>query len=331
MPTYPAIFSALPTGASLPKPSIFNFSRTYENPKVQQSSLGVEYEIMPGTALTVTYLHVSGSQLPRSTDLNIGASSATNYTVASGQALTYYKFAAGPFSNFARVISFQSTAASTYNGVTVELNRRFARHVSARAAYTLGKVTDTVPDATAVVPGSSSDDAKYASNPANFEADRTVGNNDQRHRFVFSGAFDSTGVTGSGLVPMLARDWTISTILTLASGQPYSARVGAVDLNSDGNARNDYAPGTTRNQYRLPNYYALDLRLSRTIPIRGKMAVQPIFEAFNLLNADNINNVNATLYSVNTSTNVLTTNTSFGQALGTAGQRIMQLAVRFTF
>src|SRR5260370_14883370 len=37
----------------------------------------------------------------------------------------------------------------------------------------------------------------------------------------------------------------------------YSARVGAVDLNGDGNTRNDLAPGTIRNQFVLPGQYEL--------------------------------------------------------------------------
>jgi hypothetical protein len=37
------------------------------------------------------------------------------------------------------------------------------------------------------------------------------------------------------------------------------------------------------------------------------------------------------LYGVNTTTNVLTPGTSFGQALGTAGQRIMQVAIKLMF
>ncbi|MEO6221880.1 MAG: hypothetical protein ABIP90_01420, partial [Vicinamibacterales bacterium] len=331
MPTYPAVFTTLPTGAALPKPTIFNFSRDYGNPRVQQSSIGAEYEIATGTSVTVTYLHVSGTDLPRSTDLNIGSSSTTTYSVTSGQSLSYYRFAPGPYANFARVISFQSTAKSTYNGLTVDVNRRFAGHFAARAAYTLGKVTDTVPDATAVVAGSSSDDAKYASNPSNFEADRAPGSNDQRHRLVASGMFDTYALSGPGVLTTLLRNWQISGILTVASGQPYSARVGAVDLNGDGNTRNDFAPGTTRNQYRLPNYRALDLKLSRTIPLHGRFTVEPIISAFNLLNADNINSVNSTLYGVTTATNTLTPNSSFGKELGTAGQRIVQLAVRLTF
>jgi outer membrane receptor protein involved in Fe transport len=333
VPQYPTIYPALPTGATIPRPTIFNFDRAYENAKVHQASVGFEYQLMPQTSLVINYLYVKGDQLPRSTDINVGApTTPTTFTVAgTGQPLSYDRVSAGPLTNFARIISFQSTADSQYNGLTIELNRRFAGHVMARAAYTLGKVTDTVPDATAVVPGSSTDDAKYASNPTNFEADRTVGNNDQRHRFVFSGIYDTNGVAAGkdGLGAALARGWELSTIFTASSGQPYSARVGNVDLNGDGNTRNDFAPGTERNQYSLPSYYALDLRIARDIPVVRRVRVQPIFEVYNLLNADNINTVNTTLYGV--SGTILTPNTSFGQPLSTAGQRIIQLAVKVLF
>jgi hypothetical protein len=332
MPIYPAVFPSLPTGVALPRPTIFTFSSDYANPRVQQASAGFEWQLMPSTSFTATYLHVSGDELPRSTDLNIGALGSAAYTVAgTGEQLTYHRFGPGPFTNFARVISFESTAESTFNGLTLELNRRFSRRVSARAAYTLGKVEDTVPDATAVVPGSSTDDAKYASNPADFDADRTAGNNDQRHRFVFSGVYDSSGVGDTTWTRVLLADWVISSIFTAASGQPYSARVGNVDLNNDGNTRNDYAPGTARNQFVLPNYYAFDLRVARTIPLAGRVAFQPIFEVYNLFNSDNVSSVNQALYGVNTATNVLTPGTSFGQPLATAGQRIIQLAGRLTF
>jgi outer membrane receptor protein involved in Fe transport len=333
VPAYPNIYSALPTGAAIPKPTIFNFDRNYQNAKVHQASVGFEYQLMPLTSLVVNYLYVKGTQLPRSTDLNVGDPTAlTTFTVAgTGQPLTYTHLAAGPFTNFARIISFQSTADSEYNGLTLEVNRRLSNHLMARAAYTLGKVTDTVPDATAVVPGSSTDDAKYASNPKDFETDRTVGNNDQRHRFVFSGMYDTNGLAAgrSGVAAALSRGWDFSAIFTASSGQPYSARVGNVDLNNDGNTRNDFAPGTTRNQYSLPSYYSLDLRIAREIPVIRGVKVQPVFEVYNLTNADNINSVNTTLYGVSGTT--LTPNASFGQPLATAGQRIIQLALRVVF
>ena len=262
VPTYPNTFSSIPAGVTLPKPTIFIFDKDYQNPRVQQATTGVEYALTNSTSVSVNYQFVHGDQLSRSTDINIGPTTPVTFTVAeTGQALAHYRFGAGPFANFARMISFQSSAVSTYHGITVEAHRRFSGGLQARAAYTLGKVTDTVPDATAVVPGT--DDAKFASNPADFDADRTPGNNDQRHRLVLSGVY-TTDARKHGA---LAAGWTFAAILTAQSGQPYSAYVSN-DINNDQNARNDIAPGTTRNQYRLPSQMSFDPRVARDIPGR---------------------------------------------------------------
>src|SRR5262249_16085094 len=214
----------------------------------------------------------------------------------------------------------------------LELNRRMTNHTQLRVAYTVGKVTDTVPDATAVVPGSSSDDAKYASNPANFDVDRAVGNNDQRHRLVLGGVWDTNGLgaTREGVTKNRITGWSFSAILSAQSGQPYSARVGAVDLNRDGNTRNDFAPGTTRNQYTLPAQVSFDPRVARTFAIQT-VRLTFIAEAFNLFNRANVTSVNTTLYSANTTTNVLTPQSTFGQTLGVGDPRIAQLALKVSF
>ena len=70
-----------------------------------------------------------------------------------------------------------------------------------------------------------------------------------------------------------SKDWSLSAIFTAQSGQPYTARVGAVDLNSDGNTRNDIAPGTERNEFRLPSVVTFDPRIARDILVgRGAHA-----------------------------------------------------------
>ena len=300
VPTYPNAFSQIPTVGTAARPSIFYIDRDFANSRVMQANLAVEWEVHRNTSLTVTYLFVDGADLPRSIDRNLGTASSRTFTVAgSGETFPYHFF--GPdrsFANFTRVIGFESTAESRYNGLTLELNRRLSNHLQYRAAYTLGKVEDTVPDATAVVPGNAGDDVKYASNPANFDADRTAGNNDQRHRLVLSGIYDTNGFAGrQGFLGTLVRNWSFSVILTAQSGQPYTARVGAVDLNGDGNTRNDIAPGTVRNQFRLPSIVTFDPRIAREIPM-GPARLQLIWEAFNLFNRDNISSVDATYYSV---------------------------------
>ena len=322
VPTYPATLPGIPTGVALPKPTIFVFDPNYQNARVQQASTGVDFALGNATSISISYLFVHGDQLPRSTDINIGASSPITFTTDDGQTLQHYRFAPGPFTDFARIIAFQSSAVSTYNGLTFELNRRFSGGLQARAAYTVGKVTDTVPDATAVVPASS-DDAKFASDPADFEVDRTAGNNDQRHRFVASAVYTTDPATHGRVLG----GWTFAGIFSAQSGQPYSAYVGA-DINSDGNNRNDIAPGTKRNQYNLPKQVSFDPRVARDFPV-GRAKVQLIWEAFNLFNSDNINGVRTTLYSLSGTTLLHVAN--FGQPTSSNGPRIMQLAVKFNF
>lgn len=327
VPTYPNILPAIPSGTAIPKPTVFIFDGDYENARVQQASTGVDYALTRFTSLAVSYLFVHGDQLPRSTDSNIGASSPTTFIVAgTGEQLAHSTLAPGPFTNFARIISFQSSAVSTYHGLTLEVNRRFADGFHGRAAYTLGKVEDTVPDATAVVPGGS-DDAKFASNPANFDQDRTPGNNDQRHRLVVSGIYVTNADRRSRLVRALWGGWTFSGIFTAQSGQPYSAYVSA-DINRDGNNRNDIAPGTRRNEFRFEPQVSLDPRIARDIPV-GPAKLQLIFEAFNLLNRDNINSVRTGLYSASGTT--LTRVSSFQEPLTSSGPRVIQLAAKVIF
>jgi outer membrane receptor protein involved in Fe transport len=332
VPTYPARFDALPTGISLPKPTIFVFDDDFQNARLQQASAGVEYEILPNTSLALSYLFVKGDDLSRSTDINIGTKVPATFALSGGGTVNYYQFTPGPFTDFARIIGFQSSAESRYNGLTVELTRRFAQGLQAKVSYTLGRVEDTAPDATAVVP-SSADDAKFASDPSNFETDRTDGGNDQRHRFVTSAVVDLNAWTGgmTGVTGAIAKDWTVSVIFTAQSGQPYSGYVDR-DINLDGNTRNDIAPGTTRNQFRLPNQYSFDPRIARNIPI-ARAKLQLIFEAFNLFNADNISGVNTAYYRASSTAAgaTLTPVTTFGQPTSSSGPRIIQLAAKVLF
>jgi hypothetical protein len=147
---------------------------------------------------------------------------------------------------------------------------------------------------------------------------------------VLSGVYDTNGVAEGfdGLARTLLENWSFSMIFTAQSGQPYTARVGAVDLNGDGNSRNDIAPGTFRNQFRLPSIVTFDPRIAREIPI-GQVRLQLIWEAFNLFNRDNISGVETTFYSVSGTT--LTPGTLFGRPTLSSGERIMQLAAKITF
>jgi hypothetical protein len=341
VPTYPAILSAPPTGVAGVRPSIFVFDRDFENPEVHQYSAGIERSLTDDVAVSVSYLGVAGRKLQRSTDINVGAPVATNVPISTGGSVTVDRFpSARPFAGFDRIIEFQSSAESTYNGVTVEVRRRYRGNVQASLSYTLGKVEDTKPDATAVVPGNAGDDAKYASNPADFEADRAAGDNDVRHRAVFSGVWDLAYFKDSSpALKAIAGDWSVSWIASAQSGLPYNERV-TNDLNNDGNRFNDIVPGS-RNSHRLPSVFNVDLRLSKRIPMGAKARLELIAEAFNLLNSTNVTSQRDTLYNFTGTALVpqvglANPRLDFGADAGTQinfedTQRIVQIAAKVTF
>jgi len=207
---------------------------------------------------------------------------------------------ARPIAGFGRIEEFQSSANSIYNGLTVQVNKRFSQNYQFLASYTFGKVIDDSPDATAVVPFSS-DDAKLVQDPLNPRGDRGPGVNDQRHRFVLSPIWDLDSYAHS--LPhswrYLAGGWQLSGILTAETGQPYSGLVNS-DLNRDSNSRTDRAPGLGRNTFNLPNFVSLDPRITKTIPITERVKAHLILEAYNSFNRTNYTSVSTTQFSTAT-------------------------------
>jgi outer membrane receptor protein involved in Fe transport len=322
-PTYPAVFPSIPTGAAIPKPTIFVLDPNWQNPKVQQGSLGVEQGITNDLAVNLSYLWVKATNLPRSADINESAFTFVTTPIAGGGSATTKRYSSTrPFTNFARIIEFQSNAESEYNGGTLELVKRFANEWTARLAYTYSHVIDTKPDATAVVPFSAGDDAKYIQDPLNPNGDRADGENDTRHRIVVSGLWAPN--FGPGL---LLSGWSFSGIVTFQTGQPYTALINS-DLNNDQNSRSDRAPGFARNSYRYPSYFSVDPRLSKRFDF-GPVGLELIAEAFNVFNAKNVIGRRLTYYSLISGQLVYQTN--FNQPTLSAGPRVVQLAAKVSF
>jgi len=348
IPKYPAIYTSIPTGVALPKPTIFVFDPNFQNPKVQQGSLGVERALNNDLAFSVTYQYVKGSDLPRTIDINVSNPTSVTVPIYSAKAIaadplapsigsaTFLRYTGRPFTNFNRILEFQSSANSQYNGITLDLQKRFSNNWQMRIAYTYSKVKDDKPDATAVVPGT--DDPKFAQDPLNLHGDWAPGDNDVPHRIVLSGVWslDSYSQKMGGMSRALFGGWTISGIASWQSGQPYSAVVNT-DINNDGNARNDRAPGFARNSFRLPSKFSLDPRLTKDVGLFAGARLQLIAEAFNLLNRSNVNGVRNTYYAVTNTAGVPTKLTlqdaanPFGQPTSSFGPRIMQFAAKVTF
>jgi len=342
---------APPVVANAPKPTIFVFQPNYHEPLVQQGSFGVEYELRHDLALNVGYLWVHGERLTRTRDINLNAPTAATIPIApanGGGTLDYMLFSSTrPVSAFNRIDQFESTASSVYNGLTVSLNKRFSHNLQGMLSYTWGHVIDNGPDATAVVPGT--DDSKIVSNQFNPNIDRGNGINDQRHRLVLSSVW-MVGNYANNLSSSAARGvlggWQASFIFNAQSGQPFSAMIGT-DLNNDGNFSNDRVSTLGRNSFTTPARITLDPRIARNVRITEKTNLQFIWEAFNAFNRANYVTAKNTFYNVSSSASVCGTGVtrclfaptgtnafafpSFTADFGQVGNRVMQLAAKFSF
>jgi hypothetical protein len=148
---------------------------------------------------------------------------------------------------------------------------------------------------------------------------------DQRHRFAFSGAMHVRGMQVAGIV-------------TVGSGVPFNILAGA-DLNADGDggtfppdrARHnlaDPASAVPRNAGRMPAESMVDLRISRKFRLRGKIALEPMLEVFNLFSRVNFTDVNNVFGTAAFPEHPLPT---YGQFLRAAPLRQVQLAARILF
>ncbi len=330
--TYPAIFTAPPAAGG--NPSVYLFTKDYAQPYIQQGRAGVEREIFSNMSLSVTYLFFRGVHLSRTRDINLGAPVATTVTDPSGTAFTVLRHpATRPIAGFTRISLFESTANSRYNGLAVELKRRFARGFQFIAAYTFSSAKDNKPDQTMVVVGT--DDVKGVQNNLDISADWGRSDLDIRHRFVFSPVYEIGRVAkDNSVASAFLSNWTFSGIATLQSGFAYSAAISG-DANRDGNSATDRVPGTVRNAFTTPSIYVFDARVTKSFIFGEKYKLSLIAEAFNLFNRSNIATVNTGRYSIASSSATTLTNpapsTPFGFARTFLGERQIQLAARFRF
>ncbi len=199
-----------------------------------------------------------------------------------------------------------STGSSVYNGLTVELRRRLSKigsgfSASFRAVYTLSKLRD--------------DGIVNTSNPQdifNFRSDFTRSIQDRRHRFAFSGTFETPSWLG-GL--------DFSPLLRLGSSAPFNISSGtgiANDRNLDdvstdrpnfsGNLndlrfreRGTTFPRDVFNQFTFapigssgnlprnagigPGLFLFDMNISRTFRFTERLRLRPNIEIGNVFNA----------------------------------------------
>jgi hypothetical protein len=113
-----------------------------------------------------------------------------------------------------------SNGTSNYNGLTVNLRKRFGHHYEFLASYTWSHAIDDSTDLQATL---TPQDSYFPS------ADRSTSTFDQRHRFVFSGVYQSGRLSGDGFASKLFSNWTVAPLIEFGSGRPFNILTGNGD------------------------------------------------------------------------------------------------------
>jgi hypothetical protein len=299
MAKFPGYGVLLPT--TLPVGRDFKFAYT------NQISFSIEREILPNTALQVSYVFTGGRRLAHSVNRNapdgkrvLKASSIdsviNNFFRPSGPNPVFIKTDSPvPFGN---VSTQESSSSSNFNALTVNLNRRLTNNLQLEISYSFSKTIDDSTDLQSLL------QPQDNRNPG-LERSRSLF--DQRHRFIISAVLNSPYKQSESGVKKLLSSFTFSPIIELSSGKPFNILTGT-DTNLDQSANTDRPNVDSIGRLTLPNlgeigslgrnagttpgFANVDLRLTKEIKLGENTKIQFISEAFNLFNRVNVNTVN---------------------------------------
>lgn len=288
---------SLARGTALPEaipgftPSIYRPDPSLSTTYSTKATAGLERSLGKDTTLTLEYSHVLGLHLPRLRN-------------AAGHLPALYQL--------------EQTAQSSYNGVSISLNRRMSRELSFLVAYHLGHSHDDA-----------SDFDEQPLDPLDSRRDWAYSRQHQAQRLAASALFDLP-VEEMHRAPGWLREslehLTVAPILTTGSGRPINA-LDTTDVFRTGAYPISARPfGLARNPFFSPSTTSLDLRTMKAFHFKHDRAyLQVGVEVFNLTNHSNPLRVSQH-YAARESRL-----SSYGQAVETLNARQIQFLIQVEY
>jgi outer membrane receptor protein involved in Fe transport len=323
----------------VPPYSLFYPDPTMRNPYVQQFSLGIMQQVLRDLAVTASYVGKLGRKEPLGLTMNPGLP-------APGASLANLD-ARRPFKGYGDIQDYSTQGNSEYNGLQLQVDKRYSRSFMVTGAYTFSRAIDTY-----------SNISETASIPIVYDLHESWALSDFNSKHILSIGYswdlprlDSLhGVFGTAIKSIVG-GWQTSGRFFARSGRPLDIRNGAdVAFSGTPNQRpnvfGDPVLGTGRSrndeiaEWFDPNVFALPANgtygnLARnavlgpptsstaaslnkffSLPGREGMKLQFRSEFFNVLNHPTLSSVNTTM------------GTSLGKVTGFGSMRQIQLALK---
>ena len=231
--------SGLLSSAASARSAISAYTEDQKRPYALNGTLSVERRIGQGYLLEARYLYSRGVHLLIQTQINRNAVvTPTQYiptflSMPSTDQLAALSLTTGQLKSIASnplaqygilnaITDYAPRGNSEYNGLALQLTRRYSRNLSFIAAYTWSHTMD---DSTATV-NSTLLTPRRPQDFNNIAADWSSSLLDRRHRFTFSPVYDVTAFSSRGwAMRNLVGNWTLGLTYTYES--PEYATVGS--------------------------------------------------------------------------------------------------------
>ncbi|HXG55243.1 MAG TPA: TonB-dependent receptor [Vicinamibacterales bacterium] len=308
--TFPNALPALPAGLRVPVQRIFGFAADFQNPDTTAASATIDHRLNNTMQVSIGYIHNRTIHLQRRLDRNLFPP-----TIAD-TGLPVFP-ATRPNTTIAQLEVNESTAKSRYDALALTTSGR-QRGVQWQVNYTYARNRDD-----------DSNERNFSRqvtlNPFDLAAEWAPSKQDVRHNV------NASAVAG------LPFGFTVSGIVLARSGFPYTAIIGS-DQQRDGNDDNDQAiingRIAGRNTFRQPDFFNLDVRLTKAFRLRGSREVQFLVDVLNATRASNRNFGNDSVSVFGTPVSPVVTAGRPLFAPSTArfgGPRQVQLGMKVTF
>ena len=332
-----AVFAATGGGRALAPiagiaQSIFRADPQFVTPYSAQANVGVEHLLTEDITVRADYLFTRGVHLPRTRNINLlppvtltpANAVALGFLNPTAQQLGRPVFGPGRVDpRFDAIYQLEDSANSTYNGLTLALNKRMSSEFELLASYTLSKTRDDA-----------SDFDEQPQNPFDLRSERTLSRQDVRHRFVLNGLFDlpfgdeeekGAGSERDILIGQILGHVEIAPIVTLSSGRQVNALTGADEEHNRAFRLASRPLGFARNALRTPRFINFDLRVLKYFPFGERRRLDLVVEAFNVFNRPNVLSLNSFFGSGPTPLS------SFGVPTSFAAPRQVRFSIDFEF
>jgi hypothetical protein len=310
-------------------------------------NIGVQRQLTRSLVMGAAYVDTESHALPFARDINYPVLTSTA-TSAGANIL-----ARRPNPLFGAILELDSDQKASYHGLQITSAMRMSHHVTFNAFYTLSKTNSSVQLYNSTTQGG-------AQNFNKLYEDDGAGDSDQRHVFSMSMTYkpDYFSKDSNAVLRHIFNGWSLSPIVKIRSGLPFTVTNGNVDANLDGNtsdraqligdphldnptaarwfntaafAQNPVVTGVAtdgnspRNFLYGPGYWTVDLGLSRDFHLTERVGLRFRAEATNAFN-----HVNLGLPNSSVPANVATS-TTFGVISSAGAMRKLQFGARLTF